>query len=149
MKSQRGYGLVEFLVAVTITGILAVLVGVAVPQMTSVPEKGENQVDALHALQNVIHWVGFDAGSAKSAVGGGSLTLTMPDGSVISYSRTGNSLFRNSSGVNQMVAGNITDIVFTVESRLITMTITATPEGRFGINESRTFQVAMRPAAGT
>jgi prepilin-type N-terminal cleavage/methylation domain-containing protein len=148
MKSQRGYSLVEFLVAVTITGILAVLIGVAVPQMTSVPEKSESQVDALHTLQNVIHWVGFDAGSAKAAAGTNSLTLTMPDDSVISYSRTGDALYRNASGVNQVVAGNITDMAFTIQGRLITMTITARPEGRWGISESRTFQVTMRPAAG-
>jgi prepilin-type N-terminal cleavage/methylation domain-containing protein len=148
MKNQRGYGLVEFLVAVTITGILAVLIGVAVPQIISVPEKNESQVDALHALQNIIHWVGFDAASAQSAAGTNSLTLTMPDSSVITYTRTGNILNRNCSGTNNTLAENITDMSFTVSGRLITMTITAAPEGRWGISESRTFQVMMRTAAG-
>jgi prepilin-type N-terminal cleavage/methylation domain-containing protein len=146
MKSQRGYGLVEFLVALALTGVIAIFIGVIVPQMTSVPEKGQNLVDALHSLQNAIHWVGFDGGSAQAAVGTNSLTLTMPDGSVISYTRTGDVLTRNCSGVNQVVAANITDLVFSVNGRLITMTVTARPDGRWGISESRTFQVTMRPA---
>jgi prepilin-type N-terminal cleavage/methylation domain-containing protein len=146
MKSERGYSMVEFLVAVTIVAILAVVLGVAIPQMTSIPEKGQNQVDALHALQNVIHWVGMDAGSAKSAVVGDSLTLTMPDDSVISYEKTGNILYRHSGSESTAVARNITEMNFTIDNRMITMSITAVPEGRFDIGESRTYQVVMRPS---
>lgn len=146
MKNERGYSLVEFLVALTIIGILAVMLGVAFPQMSSVPEKGQNQADALHALQNVIHWVSQDAGSAKSAVVGDSLTLTMPDDSVVSYTKTGDVLYRHHGSESTMVAQNITSLSFAKSSRLITMSITAMPDSRWNISESRTYQIAMRPS---
>jgi prepilin-type N-terminal cleavage/methylation domain-containing protein len=146
VKKQRGYSLAEMMVSMTIIGILALLIGVAVPQMASVPEKGENQVDALHALQNAIHWVGRDAGSAQSAVGGGSLTLTMPDASIISYTVNSETLYRHANGLDQAVARNISSLAFTVDGRMITVNITAAPDSRWNLTESRTYQVAMRPS---
>ncbi len=146
MKSERGYTLAEVMVAVTITGILAVLVGVMVPQIATVPEKGGAHLEALHDLQNAINWVGLDAGSAESAVGGNSLVLTMPDDSVISYAKTGNTLYRFCDGGNQTIARNITNMNFTVNSRLITMDIKSVPDDRWNISENRTYQVAMRPS---
>jgi len=134
------------MVGITILGILAILLGVAIPQMTSIPEKGENQVDALHALQNAIHWVSYDTVSAKSAVGGAGLTLTMPDDSVVSYTKTGDILYRNIGGESNAVARHVTDLNFSVSERLVTMNITAKPESRWDISETRTYQVAMRPS---
>ncbi len=138
--------MVEYLVAAAVVGILAVLIGVAGPQMTSIPEKGGAKMDAMHDLQNVIYWVGMDAGSAQTSVGGGSLTLTMPDDSVITYSRTGDTLYRYDSGDALPVARSISALTFTVNDRMITLEITATPDSRWGISESRTYQVAMRPS---
>jgi hypothetical protein len=103
-------------------------------------------VDALHSLQNAIHWVSLDAGSAASAVGGGNLTLTMPDDTVVSYIKTGNSLYRNYGGANQTVARNITALEFSVTERLVTMNVTAMVESRWNISESRVYRIAMRPS---
>ena len=146
IKNQRGYTLTELLVSIAILAIIGVAMGVVLPQITSIPEKGDNQVDALSSLQNAIHWVSRDAGSAASAVGGGSLTLTMPDASVVSYTRTGGVLYRNYGGVSQVVARNITGLNFIIADRMITMSLTAQPESRWNISENRTYQVAMRPA---
>jgi type II secretory pathway pseudopilin PulG len=145
-KTQKGISMVEVLVAVAVTGIMAVLIGVIAPQMTSIPEKGGAQMDALHDLQNAIHWIGMDAGSAQTAVGGSSLTLTMPDDSVITYTRTGDTLYRNILDENQPVARSISALNITVIDRMITLEITAAPDNRWGLIESRTYQVAMRPS---
>ena len=110
------------------------------------PEKGDSQVDALHELQNAIHWVGLDAGSAEAAKGGNSLTLTMPDGSLVVYSRSGTELNRNYAGGAQTIARSINNLEFTVNGRTITMNISSAPESRWGISENRTYQVTMRPA---
>jgi hypothetical protein len=142
--NQKGISMVEFLVAAAVVGIIAALIGVIVPQMASIPEKGVAQMDALHDLQNVIHWIGMDAGSAQTAVGGGSLTLTMPDDSVVTYSCTGDTLYRNIPGDILPVARSISALTFTVSGRMITLEITAAPDNRWGISESRTYQVAMR-----
>jgi prepilin-type N-terminal cleavage/methylation domain-containing protein len=146
LKNQRGYTLTELLVGIAILAIVGVVIGTVIPQMMSIPEKGENQVDALSSLQNAIHWVSRDAGSAASAVGGGNLTLTMPDASVVSYTMTSGTLYRNSGGSSQTVARNITGLSFSIDGRLITMSLTAQPESRWNISESRTYQVAMRPS---
>jgi prepilin-type N-terminal cleavage/methylation domain-containing protein len=146
LNHQRGYTLAEVMVVLVIMGIIAAAMGIVLPQMTSIPQKGENQVDALSSLENAIHWVSRDAGSAAAAVGGGSLTLTMPDSSEVSYTTADGVLYRNCGGTSQTVARNITDLSFTISDRLITMSVTAQPESRWNISESRTYQVAMRPS---
>jgi prepilin-type N-terminal cleavage/methylation domain-containing protein len=146
-KKQRGYTMIEMTVAIAIFGVIAGVCGLALQQIVTVPERGDSQVDALHELQNVIHWLGLDAGSAQAAVGGSSLSLTMPDDAVVAYSRTGTTLYRNYEGGGaQTIAGNITNLKFTVSGRTITMEITSAPESRWGISESETCQVTMRPA---
>lgn len=146
MKGERGYTLVEMLVTLVIIGTIAGVLGFVVQQIATVPEKSNDQVAALHALQNVIHWVGQDAESAASATGGESLSLTFPDDTEVSYELSGTALNRFYNGESQTVATNITSLSFTVSDRVISMTITAAPESRWDISESQTYQVAMRPS---
>lgn len=127
-------------------GILAVVLGTVVQQMATVPEKGNDQVEALHAVQNAVHWVGTDAVSAQSAVGGSSLVLTFPDSSVITYQEQGNDLYRYCNGENITIARSITKLNFTVSNRTITMDITAAPESQWNISENQVYQVVMRPS---
>ena len=98
MKGERGYTLVETLVAIAITGFLVAVLGLVVQQMVTVPEQGDDQVNALHAVQNAAHWVSLDGQTAKSASGGSSLNLTLPDASVISYTLSGGNLYRDLPG---------------------------------------------------
>lgn len=143
---QRGYTMIETVVAIAVFGIIAGICGLALQQIVTVPEKGDSQVDALHEIQNAIHWVSLDAGAAEAAVGGTSLTLTMPDDTTAAYSRTANTLYRNyNGGTAQTIAQNITDLKFTVSGRTVTMEITSAPDGRWDISESETCRVAMRP----
>lgn len=134
------------MVALTIISILVVVTGVVIPQMTTIPEKGEIQVDALHSVQNALHWVSLDTGSAESAVGGDNLTLTMPDESVITYKVVGNTLYRYIGGSSQVIAEDITGLAFTVSDRTVSMNVTAAPESRWDISESHIYQVVMRPS---
>lgn len=146
MRNERGFTLVELLITFAITGVLSVVLGVVVQQMAAVPEKSNDQVEALHAVQNAIHWVGKDTVSAQSAVGGSSLILTFPDNSEITYEKQGNDLYRFTSDEQLFIARAITDLTFSISDRTISMNITAAPEGQWNINENQIYQVMMRPS---
>jgi prepilin-type N-terminal cleavage/methylation domain-containing protein len=145
MRWERGYTLIETLIAIAITGFLSTVVGLAVNQIVTVPERGDDQVDALHAVQNAAHWVALDGQMAKSAVGGGSLTLTLPNTSVISYTLYGTNLHRIYGSSNRTIAEDISSVNFTVQGRIINMSITAAPGSRWSISENQTYQIYMRP----
>jgi|WetSurMetagenome_2_1015567.scaffolds.fasta_scaffold698332_1 prepilin-type N-terminal cleavage/methylation domain-containing protein len=145
-ERQSGYTLVEMMVAIAIFGVITGICGLALQQIVTVPERGDSQVDALHELQNVIHWVSLDAGSAEAAAGGSSLTLTMPDDAEVVYSCSGTTLYRHYGDDAQTIARNITNLKFTVSGRSITIEVTSAPENRWNVSENRTYQVAMRPA---
>ncbi len=145
MKRERGYTLVELMVAIAITGCIAAVLALVVQQILTVPERGNDQVTALHSVQNAAHWVSVDGQTAKSAAGGSSLSLTLPDDSVISYTLTGDELYRVYGGSNRLIAREITSANFSVLGRVITMDITAAPDSRWDISENQTYQIYMRP----
>ena len=92
MKGERGFTLVELLIATAITGFIFSVLGAAMHQVVTIPEYGNDRVTALHELQNVAHWVNLDGQMAKSATGGDELVLTLPDDSSISYTLVGTDL---------------------------------------------------------
>ncbi len=145
MKKERGYTLVEMMIAIAITGFLITALGMVVQQTVTVPERGDDQVNAQHAIQNAAHWVSLDGQTAKSASGGSGLALTLPDDSSISYILYGDELHRVYGSSDRTIAQGIASASFSVEGRLITMNITAAPDSRWDISESGTYQINMRP----
>lgn len=145
MRGERGYTLVELMIAIAITGLITTGLALVAQQMLTVPERGNSQVAALHAIQNAAHWVGLDGQAAKSASGGSGLILTLPDNSTVSYVLYGDELNRIYSGSNRTIARNITSANFSVQDRVITMDIISSPDGRFEVSENQTYQIHMRP----
>ena len=146
MKGERGYTLVEALIAIAITGFLITVLGMSVQQMVVVPERGDDQLDAIHSMQNAAHWLTLDGQTAESASGGSSLILTLPDEKTITYTLSGDKLYRLYGSSNRTIAENVVSANFTVLDRVIYMTIATLPDSRWDINENFTYRAYMRPA---
>jgi prepilin-type N-terminal cleavage/methylation domain-containing protein len=144
MKSERGFTLLETVLAIALIGFLVGVLGMAVQQVVTTPEKANDQVDALHSVQAAAHWVAMDGQMAMSAVGGSSLVITLPDSRTISYALTGTELFRTDDDASRMVAQNVASVNFTVAGKTIYMTIVAAPSSRWDISENQTYRIFMR-----
>ena len=145
MKSERGFTLVELVIATAIIGLIVGVLGTAIYQILTVTEYGNDKMTAMHELQNAAHWVSLDGQQASTASGGDELTLTLPDESSITYALV-NSQLRRTAGESEMtIARNISSISFSTENRTITMTITSSPIGRWDVNEQGTYRVYLRP----
>jgi len=146
MKGQKGFTLPELLITVAITGLIVTFLGTATYQIITVTEYGSDKTIAMHELQNVAHWVSRDGQMARTARGGNELVLTLPDGSSITYAVVDAELLRTADDSQMILAKNISDLSFSIEDRVITMTVTSSPEGRPNISEQRTYKVCLRPA---
>jgi type II secretory pathway pseudopilin PulG len=146
MKRERGYTLVEAMIAIAITGFIVTVIGMVVQQMVTVPERGDDQLDAIHPMQNAAHWLTLDGQMASSAVGGSNLTLTFPNTLVVRYLRSGTDLIRSSASANRTIASNVASANFTVLNKVIYMTIVTVPDSRWdNISENYTYRAYMRP----
>ena len=145
MKGQKGFTLVELLVAVAITGLIASFLGTAIFQIITVTEFGNDKMTAMHELQNAAHWVTLDGQRASMASGGNELVLTLPDDSLITYAVVSTELRRTAGDSQMTLAQNVTSANFSIENRIITMTITSSPEGRWDVSEPGTYKVYLRP----
>jgi prepilin-type N-terminal cleavage/methylation domain-containing protein len=147
MNRQAGMTMVELIMAIAITGVIVVFLGMAVYYIITVSERGNDEFTALHEVQNAAYWFMKDGQEAKAAVGGSQLVLTLADDSTITYSLTGTDLKRTAGSLQTILARNITTATFTVNGRLTTMNLTSTPVGRSGVSESETYMVYLRPVA--
>jgi hypothetical protein len=145
MKGEKGFTLTGLLINVAITGLIVSLLGTAVYQIITVTEYGNDQMIAVHELQNAAHWVSLDGQMAKTATGGDELVLNMPDESSITYGVVNRELYRIADDSQMTLARNISSVSFSVEERIITMTVTSSPQGRPNVSEQRTYKICLRP----
>ena len=148
MKGERGMTLVELVAAVAATGIIVVFLGTAIYQIITVSASGNDRLIALHELQNAARWFNSDGQQAVEASAGAGLSLTLSDNSTVTYSLAGTELRRTTGGPPMTLARNITAAAFTFSDRVVTMSLVATPAGRYGVSESATYRVALRAEGG-
>ena len=145
MKDERGFTLVELLIATAVTGIIVSFLGTAIYQIITVTEYGNDKLTAMHELQNIAHWFNLDGQKAVTANVNNGLLLTISDNLSITYTVSGTELRRTAGDSQMTMAQNITSANFSVEDRIITMTVTSSPEGRNNVSEQGTYKVCLRP----
>jgi type II secretory pathway pseudopilin PulG len=146
MRGQKGMTMVELVVAIATTGIIVAFLGTAIYQIITVSGYGNDRLIAAHELQNAAHWFNIDGQEAKAASGGAGLALTMTDNSSITFTLVGTELRRTTAGGEMTLAQNISSAFFSIDDRVITMSLTDTPPGRYGVSENGTYRVCLRPA---
>ena len=140
-KSENGYTLVELLVTIAISGLVFLIAGTAIYQLSTVSGYGNSRLTAVHEMQNAAHWFNRDGQEAVAATGGQSLILTMADNSRVTYGLTGKSLQRL-AGTNALtLAQNITELSYTVQDGLVTMNIKAAISEKLGESVQGTYKV--------
>ncbi len=147
MKSdERGLTMVELIIAVAVTGIIVSFLGTAIYQILTVTEYGNDRLTAMHELQNAAHWFNLDGQRASTASINGELLLTISESSSITYYLSDTELRRTAGGDQMTLARNITSADFSIENRLITMSLTSSPEGRDNVSANGTYKVYLRPS---
>ena len=144
MKRQAGISLVELVIAIAVTGIIVSFLGTAIYQIITVAGYGNDRLTAMHELQNASYWFSLDGQGAREATGGDELVLTLSDNSTITYSLVGTEIHRTAAGTQITLARNITGAAFAVEGRVLTMSLTSSPEGRDNVTANTTLKVYFR-----
>jgi len=137
--------LAELVVAIATTGIIVVFLGTAISQIITISGYGNDRLTATHELENIAYWFNIDGQGSKAAAGGPTLTLTTADDTSITYALTGTEMRRTAGGSQMTLAHNITSASFSIDNRVITMSLAASPPGRYGVSANGTYRVYLRP----
>jgi len=158
-SSQKGFTLVELLVAIAIAGIIGAAATMAVHQVITIPIISNTQNTAINNVRNAVHWISRDAVMANnvdaSPAGGEFLKLTWNSYDGSSHNCTYDlldslgglkELRRDYDGQQTSIAQYIdphnTNCNWNELERTLTVTITATVGDE---TEARTFEVQPRP----
>jgi len=154
LSGQKGTTLVEVLVATAIVGLIVGALVTAIHQFITTTERGNQKLRALHDVQNLGHWLTLDGERAQStnlidgAPAVASMTVSWTNEGQVqtsTYSLSGTELKRDLNGTVTTVARHVSTAGFSVAGRLATVTISSTPEGRWGVSEQATYQIWLRP----
>jgi len=156
---QRGMVVAELLIAIGLSAMIVGTVGSAVFQFTGATERGNQQFRALHDVQNAGYWLTRDGARAEST----SLVEGAPPVSSIilnwtddgqpkscAYSLFGTDLTRYAdggypNGTATIVARNISHVEFSMSQGVIIVSITSSPDGRWGVEKEITYRISRRP----
>ncbi|MCH8206899.1 MAG: prepilin-type N-terminal cleavage/methylation domain-containing protein [Chloroflexi bacterium] len=160
--SQRGFTLIEILVAMAVAGVVATAVVPAIFQMVVGTGRSNGAAVALADLDRGAHWINRDVVLAQttdledSAPPVSAMTLSWDDltawatleGTLshsITYTLTGPNLQRDYDGQVTTVAKHLTKAEFSINGRTLTVTLTSSP-GSFTprTSETRTYDIYLR-----
>lgn len=162
-KNQRGYTLLEVLVATAITGLIVAGLTTAIFQISDVNAMSRARMAAIKEVENAVSWISLDAQSAQTisttSPSGFPLTLSWVDwdntSTDISYSVQDGQLHRSQSingeePINTVIIPHVnseqqmTNCQFSMG--VLTLKITATINGFRTASETRYFNITPRPS---
>ena len=161
--NQKGFTLIEILVAMLVGGMITAGVITGIFQIVYGAGEIREESVALADIDNAAHWLTRDVVLAQNTdLDPGppvKMTLTWNDStwwaeqeesvshSVI-YTYSGTDLQRNYDGVVTTVGRQLTDVGFSLDGRLVTITLTSSPEEEPRSAVTRSYTIYMRAETG-
>jgi prepilin-type N-terminal cleavage/methylation domain-containing protein len=147
-RNQQGFTLIELIMSVTITAIIAAVLITTLSQTVSISWAGNKHMQAVKQVENALFYINRDAQAAASiGTSGAWLVITRTDGTVVSYSlitpADGSPVYlqRNQSGSTVTVARNIDTTAnltrCSYDNGLLRVRITASLNGLGAASETR------------
>ena len=146
-NNQKGFTLIEVLIAVGITTLVVTSMSGIIFQLLRVTEKGTETLTAIRELENSNIWISRDIQRAETCdlIDGGvpvqSMTISWNEASVLhsaTYALSGTDLQRDHGGEVTTLARNISSVAFSMSSNLVTTTIVSSPESRWDTSRTVT-----------
>ena len=94
---EKGYTLIELLVAITITALVSGVAGAAIFQIFRNIERNNDHMTVVHQVQNAGHWISRDAQMAESVI---TDNLTLPDFLILNWTEwddAGDSIYHSAT----------------------------------------------------
>jgi len=163
--NQKGFTLIEILVAMLVGGMVMAGIVTAVFQIVHGAGQIKEESVALADIDSAAHWLTRDVvlGQSTDLVNGApqvsQMTLTWNDStwwaeqeesiahSVI-YTYSGTALQRNYDGVVTTVGRHLTNVGFSLDGRLVTITLTSSLEEEPRSTVTRNYTIYMRAYTG-
>ncbi len=159
MKDERGFTLVELLVAMALSALLMTVLANAVFRMGQGFDASTSQMAADRTLDNASVYLGGDVSMGKytdltsGAAAAASMQLFWNDYYTgrrtfhsIRYYLSGGNLLRDYDGSIATVADSVTAASFSLSGSVVTVALTATATtGTSSFAESKTYRLRMRP----
>jgi prepilin-type N-terminal cleavage/methylation domain-containing protein len=161
--NQKGFTLIELVVALAILGIVVVGIVTSIFQIMQGRAQIAGKSVALADIDNAAHWVTRDIVMAQStdlvddAPPTGNMTITWNDltgwaeaeesiSHSAVYTHSGTQLLRKYDSANNttIVGRHLTDVGFSIDDRLITVTLTSSPDGVRASTVTRRYLIRMR-----
>lgn len=159
-NNQRGFTLIELMVAIAITALITGGIASAIFQVFNVNTLNSNQMFAIRQVQNAGYWISQDSQMGQTitpgAVDGFPLDLSWTDWDgvlhEVTYDITGDELRRSHSigggaPVETLVAQSISSISCEFVVGKLTLTVTASVGGSKPVSETRTYEITPRPGS--